>query len=224
MDVSSENLGIEKPFVAEKKRQFSEFLKCLQDGWLYSTDLGASPWEFAMALNETRDMNIRDVDLRWMLLRGWIEHRCDNYPQEGALQNADRIEFSCDSRFVIASSGIGILARTEISTRSLEKAMPTWDSQRHELCLQGQVVKRFRWPACNQEMILSAFQEEQWPSRIDDPLPIKSAEPKRRLSDTIKCLNRNQKSNLIRFRGDGTGEGVLWDVVTNSRLELLVSC
>jgi hypothetical protein len=33
------------------------------------------------------------------------------------------------------------------------------------------VVKEFKLPAPNQETILTAFQEEGWPPRIDDPLP-----------------------------------------------------
>jgi len=34
---------------------------------------------------------------------------------------------------------------------------------------------------------------------------------KRRLHDTINSLNRNQKQSLIRFLGDGKGEGIRWE-------------
>ena len=83
------------------------------------------------------------------------------------------------------------------------------------------VVKRFRWPAENQEQVLDAFQEEGWPSRIDDPLRRDAKVcPKRRLHDTLKCLNRKQINEVIKFRGDGTGLGVLleinWDGDGNS--------
>ncbi len=82
------------------------------------------------------------------------------------------------------------------------------------LCFNRRIVKRFKWRAVNQEMILSAFQEEGWPVRIDDPLaPSPEVAMKRRLSDTIKCLNRKQQSKLLHFRGDGTGQGILWEVV-----------
>ena len=75
-------------------------------------------------------------------------------------------------------------------------------------------MKRFKWTAANQETILVAFEEEGWPARIDDPLPQQpEQDPKRRLSDTIKCLNRKQTNELIRFRGDGTGEGVTWELI-----------
>ena len=95
-----------------------------------------------------------------------------------------------------------------------EPSVPTWDSERRELRINAVTVKRFKWTAANQETILAVFEEEGWPARIDDPLPpLPEQDPKRRLSDTIKCLNRKQQNELIRFRGDGTGEGVTWELV-----------
>jgi hypothetical protein len=76
-------------------------------------------------------------------------------------------------------------------------------------------VKRFRQPARNQTTILAAFQEQGWASHIDDPLPLGQGEDasdaKRRLHETIKNLNKNLPSHTLRFRGDGTGEGVTWE-------------
>lgn len=93
-------------------------------------------------------------------------------------------------------------------------ARPHWEPDRHELRLGSVLVKQFKWPAMNQETILAAFQEEDWPFRIDDPLPPQpDQDAKRRLSDTIKCLNRKQKNRLIHFRGDGTGEGIIWEII-----------
>ncbi len=78
-------------------------------------------------------------------------------------------------------------------------------------------MKQFKVPAANQERILAAFEEEGWPIRIDDPLPPNSEQDsKRRLHDTINSLNRNQKQNLIRFVGDGSGQGVRWELVGNA--------
>ena len=83
-----------------------------------------------------------------------------------------------------------------------------------ELRIGAVTVKRFKWMAPNQETVLAAFEEEGWPHRIDDPLPPHpDQDSKRRLSDTIKCLNHKQKNELIRFHGDGTGEGVTWELV-----------
>ena len=88
---------------------------------------------------------------------------------------------------------------------------PIWDAERRELRVDGALVKRFRQPAPNQETILSVFEELGWPARIDDPLPPKpEIDAKTRLLTTLKSLNRHQHRPLIRFRGDGTGTGVLW--------------
>lgn len=91
---------------------------------------------------------------------------------------------------------------------------PNWDGERHELRFGEKLVKVFKLPSPNQETILMAFEEEAWPPRIDDPLPlVPEIDPKRRLHDTLKSLNRNQKQRLIRFMGDGTGEGVRWEPI-----------
>ncbi len=90
---------------------------------------------------------------------------------------------------------------------------PCWDCDRQELRIGHHVVKEFKLHSPNQAIILAAFQEESWPTRIDDPLPRHAdIDPKQRLHDTIKSLNRNQRNRLIRFRGDGTGQGVRWEL------------
>jgi hypothetical protein len=92
--------------------------------------------------------------------------------------------------------------------------IPQWDKERQELRLGDLVVKQFKVPAPNQELILAAFQEEGWPPRMDDPLPPHpEQDSKRRLHDTITTLNRHQKHRLIRFSGDGSGEGVRWELL-----------
>ena len=60
--------------------------------------------------------------------------------------------------------------------------------------------------APNQAMILSTFEEEGWPNRIDDPLT------PGRLRQTLKDLQKKFKNAPITFRADGTGEGILWTI------------
>ena len=126
------------------------------------------------------------------------------------------------SRFKKAKSDLhlygGTLPRRENEQIQPEDLVPTWKQERRELQVNGVMVKRFKWLAANQETVLVAFEEESWPYRIDDPLPPRAEQnAKRRLSDTIKCLNRNQINPLIQFRGDGTGEGVTWEIVAHTR-------
>ena len=88
---------------------------------------------------------------------------------------------------------------------------PRWDFTLRELSLDGLVVKRFRVPAENQEMILGAFQEDDWSECIDDPLPVKGdIDPRTRLHDAINRLNRCQTNPLLCFHGNGSGTGVFW--------------
>ncbi len=99
------------------------------------------------------------------------------------------------------------------SVNDAEPAKPTFDPVMRTLSLGSSLVKAFRVPAQNQIIILSAFQEDNWPPILDDPLPPQpEQEPKKRLRDTIRCLNRNQKRCLIKFFGDGQGLGVGWKI------------
>jgi hypothetical protein len=92
--------------------------------------------------------------------------------------------------------------------------VPTWDPHRQQLRLGDKIVKEFKLPAPNQELILMAFEEEGWPVRIDDPLPPHSdQDPKQRLHSTLNALNRHQKNRLLRFCGDGRGQGIRWEVL-----------
>jgi hypothetical protein len=87
-----------------------------------------------------------------------------------------------------------------------------WDESRRTLYLGHIVVKRFRRPAPDLELLVETFQKHGWIRRIDDPL---SRRPgihlKQRLHDTIKNLNRSLDNPLIRFYGDGTGRGICWE-------------
>jgi hypothetical protein len=89
--------------------------------------------------------------------------------------------------------------------------IPTWNPSLRELTFCGILVKRFRKSAPNQECLLSAFESQHWPDRIANPLPIDTAIPAiDRLRDAVKRLNKTLHSPVLRFGGDGTGEGVTW--------------
>jgi hypothetical protein len=89
--------------------------------------------------------------------------------------------------------------------------VPRWDSETRTLSVGERIVKRFRVPSRNQETVLAAFEEEGWPRRIDDPLPYRTGlKAKYRLHFTIGRLNHSKREQVIRFFGDGTGEGVCW--------------
>jgi hypothetical protein len=90
---------------------------------------------------------------------------------------------------------------------------PCWNSLRRELCLGVKVVKRFRVPAHIQQLIICAFEEEGWPAHIDDPLPrSRDIDPHARLHDAIQRLNGRQINHLLRFKGNGSGTGISWEL------------
>ena len=83
-----------------------------------------------------------------------------------------------------------------------------------ELWVNGILVKRLDLRATNQIAILKAFQEENWPSRIDDPLRPNGSDGKSRLRAAIHCLNGHLQPPLIHFQADGTGHGIRWTLVS----------
>ena len=90
--------------------------------------------------------------------------------------------------------------------------LPVWNNVQRTLWWRSRVVLRFRNAAANQCLLLSAFQEQGWQPRIDDPLPrVAKKNPKIRLGQTVRSLNDGLKLPVMRFHSDGTGRGVTWE-------------
>ncbi|MCA9082020.1 MAG: hypothetical protein KDA58_15770 [Planctomycetaceae bacterium] len=87
--------------------------------------------------------------------------------------------------------------------------VPLWNNERFTLMLDGEEIKTIQRPTAsrNQVLILDVFQEDEWPGRIDDPLPA-SGSP-RQLAEVVRSLNRGL--GRIVFRRDGTGQGICWE-------------
>jgi hypothetical protein len=81
---------------------------------------------------------------------------------------------------------------------------PRWDRERRELWLGDILCKRYKRPAPNQEKVWDAFEEDNWPPRLDDPL-----EPGK-LRATLADLQEAVRASPIAIEGDGTGQGILW--------------
>ena len=85
-------------------------------------------------------------------------------------------------------------------------AKPRWDAVLRVLTWNNKTVGAYARLAPNQAKILSSFEEEGWPKRIDDPLK------RGKLRQTLKDLQKKFKDAPITFRADGTGEGILWTI------------
>jgi hypothetical protein len=198
-----------------------EGLQLLRQALEAALSLSQDPWEFAVEIDQLHVIGLTNTDLRWMVCQGYTQHALEQErPRSGrrSFRRPTSLGFPANSCFILTPSGMEIAGAGELTpgqggagATDLPAAVPRWDTFRRQLFWQGHLVKQFRVRAANQELILTALEEEGWPTRIDDPLPqTKDLDPKARLHDTIKGLNRNQKRRLLRFRGDGTGVGVVW--------------
>jgi hypothetical protein len=89
---------------------------------------------------------------------------------------------------------------------------PSYDREIHIFSWGRHILKHFRQPSVNQEIVLSAAEEMGWPTSFDDPIPRKRGQKaKVRCHDTIKNLNRRQTPHLVQFKGDGTGTRIGWE-------------
>jgi len=207
-------------------------LVLLVEAYDYAMELSRDIWDFAVELRSLRAVGLTQNDCRWLVCKEYVDHACEIIQRNRHGRQFERtgaLTFNEQTCFVLTEPGVRVAKKLKLRAkgrRSYEVAvglreskkpfdqpvLPRWDDVRHEFFLGNQLVKVFKVPSPNQEAILSVFEEEGWPPRIDDPLtPAPHLEPKRRLHDAIKSLNRNQKARLVRFRGDGTGEGVLWE-------------
>ena len=189
----------------------------------YAQDVHVDPWQFAVSVTDLLQMGLTESDLRWLTAKGYatMAEELETVGRERRFRSTERFALTPATGIVVTSQGKRLfdLLRTSGSAgatgvseqRVVAPRTPRWDRSRGELHLGETLVKRFRLPAPNQKRILSAFEEERWPPRIDDPLPPHpEIDSKRRLHHTLVALNRNQKQKLIQFQGDGTGQGICW--------------
>jgi hypothetical protein len=197
-------------------------LTCLEEARTAACDLGVSVWDFACQLPNLRAMGVSETILRWLVACGLAEHRqettswCQKHRTFTTVSNLCFTESSC---FVISAAAIALnlgshskkQPRLGLPTKGGNGQLPHYDRARRTLFYCGHIIKQFRVPAANQELILSAFEEEGWPPHVDDPLPpAPEIEPKKRIHDAIYRLNTNQQTHLLLFLGDGQGNGVNW--------------
>jgi hypothetical protein len=205
----------------------------LFEAFAYAEDTASDRWDFAVAIGRLKERGANESDLRWLVRKGYVAHAREvtvDGDDGREFRSTGNLTFSEQTCFVLTDDGVAharkcfandkslaapVNGQSAGSDRKSRNAVPEWDVNVRELRIDGCVVKRFKWQALNQEAVLNAFQEEDWPRRIDDPLPPHAdQDSKRRLADTIKCLNAKQKNHLLRFHGDGTGEGITWEYVS----------
>lgn len=188
--------------------------------------LDQDPWQFAEEIQTFLDAGILNSDLRWLVCQGYVAHAAETTrikAQHRTFSPGAPLAFPPRTCFVLTEAGAALAdeflaldcSENRVAARAVaERQYPVWDPNLKRLSFHGAVIKEFRVPSPNQELILTVFQELNWVPFIDDPLPPKSnIEPCRRLHDTIIRLNRHHRAKRLRFRGNGRGTGICWEVV-----------
>lgn len=199
-------------------------VELLHEGAVLAADLGCPRHEFSVAVADLLAAGLTANALRWLVRKGLVQvvRRGGGVPRrsEGALRGSARLILAAPGLALARSLPLGVGGAAagggrsqQIATTVPPQVVPVWDAASRTLWVGGAVVKRFRVPAANQELVLSAFQEEAWPVSIFDPLqPAPGPDAKRRLHDTINRLNRNQKHRLLHFAGNGNGQSIRWEL------------
>ena len=230
--MSSKTISVPLSIQPQQKKAAAvfELLQAAQ----YAEDLGGDRWVFAIEIRRLQKLGLNNTDLRWLVRKGLItqakEVTLEGHGEREFVMNTS-LKFCKRTCFILSEAGISYARSltanvvepsliTGVSSLNINPSklsngrMPFWDPITRELRLGDVIIKRFKWKGINQETVLSAFQEDGWPTVIDDPLPPKEEQDSRqRLHDTIKALNRRQEYPCIRFHGNGTGEGIRWEFV-----------
>ncbi len=206
-------------------------LEILLEAQRYAEDARENIWQFAVEIDSLRTVGLLPNDFRWLVSKGYVEHAREvtrPEDQQRAYHAEGKLAQAKGTCFILTEAGLALASKAcqpgsapenptnspvgESGNGRCEDRIPTWDQVRRELRVGTKMVKRYRLPSCNQETVLAAFEEEGWPASVADPLPPHPGQDsKHRLQATVKALNQHQKNSLVRFMGNGTGEGVLWE-------------
>jgi hypothetical protein len=209
--------------------QFRAALEQLLEAHRGAESLKLNVWALAVEISCLLGVGCTLTLLRLLVGAGYVEHAEDvTKPSDEtrSFQPESPMKFGTQSCFVLTQAGFKFLEtaspfergdRTWLNSQATanggegERQVPVWDSELRELRVGSQLVKRFRRPAPMLERVLESFQETEWPSHLDDPLPPEHGiVPEVRLRDTVRRLNRCQEPLRVRFSSDGLGAGIRW--------------
>jgi hypothetical protein len=207
-------------------------LGLLLEAYDYAQAVQRNLWDFAVEIEMLRAEGATNIALRLLMHTGYIELATESTRPEARQRSFRRTGnlITPQTCLVLTKRGADLVRKLSLADKgnrawtvqrlpydrkeSGQQNAPRWDSSCRALWARGHLVKQFRQPAPCQELILASFEEEQWPPHIDDPLPpTADHDPKRRLHETVTNLNRYHNVSVIRFQGDGHGQGIRWEMI-----------
>lgn len=184
----------------------------------------ADEWERGVPFRELHRVGASEETLASLVRAGYLQ-RCERGKSaKPSARSSGAVRFR-GSRFLLTARGLSwarrlVDRRTAQSSGTGDEAAdlahvklprkPQFDRDRRILWWGGHEVMTFERPAPVQEVIVTTFDDSEWPGRIDSPLT-NTRNSKARLRDAVRRLNDAVRIKLIRFRTDGYGRGVRWE-------------
>ncbi len=176
----------------------------LAEAYAYAKERQGKPWLFAVERERLLALGVSTNLLRWLWQKGYVDPANEvTSPRDRTRKfrpchNLVRPKRTC---FILTDAGAlfaarvlkqpagclpnGVAADEDVGL----PAAPCWDGWRRVLRVGVLLVKDYRLPSPTQEAILEAFQEEGWPRRIDDPLPLRTTR-----TPSAACMTRSSGS------------------------------
>ncbi len=201
-------------------------VKILHDSMTLGARTACDAWDFSTTLSTFRKAGVSEGVLRWLMCREYVEHavECTGLSDpKRVFRESTSLGIFPRSCFVLTKDGVDFLTElkrtrsngdgSDSGVRGAEAVpheRPYWEESTHTLFWHECPVKRYRSEAPNQEAVLRQFQIQDWVACIPVSLALEHGiNPKERLRETIKSINRNVRSSL-RFCQEGCGSRVRW--------------
>src|SRR6185369_1943148 len=128
------------------------------------------PWQFAVSLTELNACGLDGTDIRTLLAQGCLYHGMEiEKGRTCRIRRVTHLRISQRSCFVISPTRIAEFADGGLvhlknncadATSSVGPLKPYWNAASRQLTLGGRIVKEFRRPAPNQELLLAVFEDD----------------------------------------------------------------
>lgn len=210
---------------AEESAEFVLAYQLLLEASREAHDDGLWPREALAGYPWLRERGVGPQVFLWLLYQGHVDHLEVGPPpapgQPPAARTNGSATFTEHSVVALTLAGEpfaealrgGLLPDGAGEVLRVGDLTPRYDGHERTLWWGRHALKRYAQPSASQERVLLAAQEQGWPAWLDNPLPKRRGGcPKKRLHDAIKNLNRRQRPRLVRFKGDGTGGRVGWEL------------
>lgn len=197
----------------------------------YAEELKLDAWEFGIDAADLKKQGVREIDLHWFVAKEYV--LCGRMPRNRSARPKLLTEAHLTKGIsvILTKSGAEYAAAVLRERKKQTQASaphegngqslpikPHWDRRRRTVTLGSVIIKELKRRADVQDLVYGSLEACGWEECIDDPLPPKGEQDrKRRLHNTVNNCNRNMRNPLIRFYTNGNGTGIRWEFVKQKK-------